>query len=347
MDATPAPMFYKNKQGLYLGCNKAFENINGYKKDELIGKSVFDLYAKDLADEYHEMDMDLLASGGTQIYEGQVENPVTKSRQDVVFHKSVFTDMKGETTGLIGAILDITDRVKSEKLLKKYSEELEHSNELKGIFTDIMRHDLLNHATVISGYTYMMLSSENDETKLKRLNKVDISTKKLIALIESAAAFAKLESTDDLEFETIDIDNMINDIISNFEYQAEQKGVDIKIRSQGSCTALANPMIEEVFVNFISNALKYGSDKEDIVILIEDTGDNCKIAVTDSGEGISDEDKPLVFERFKRVGNSSTKGSGLGLAIVKRIVDLHKGKVGVEDNPEGQGSMFWVTLKKA
>jgi len=210
-----------------------------------------------------------------------------------------------------------------------------------------MRHDLLNHATVISGYTYMMLSSEDDETKLKRLGKINLSTKNFIELIESAAAFAKLESADDLEFEAIDVGNMINGIIANFEYQAEEKGVDIRIISEGACTALANPMIEEVFVNLISNALKYGSDKGDIVVRIEDADDNCKIVVTDSGEGISDKDKPLVFERFKRVGNSSIKGSGLGLAIVKRIVDLHKGKVGVEDNPEGQGSMFWVTLKKA
>ncbi|WP_305064797.1 PAS domain-containing sensor histidine kinase [Methanococcoides sp.] len=347
MDATPAPMFYKDKKGLYIGCNKAFEDMTAHKKEEIIGKSVYELCQNDLAYKYHEMDMELMANGGIQIYESQVENPVTKSRQDVIFHKSVFTDMNGETLGLIGAILDITERVRSEKLLKKYSEELEHSNELKDIFTDIMRHDLLNHATVISGYTYMMLSSEDDETKLKRLGKIDLSTKNLIELIESTAAFAKLESTDDLEFEAIDVGNMINGIIANFEYQAEEKGVDIRIISEGACTALANPMIEEVFVNLISNALKYGSDKGDIGVRIEDADDNCKIAVTDSGEGISDKDKPLVFERFKRVGNKSIKGSGLGLAIVKRIVDLHKGKVGVEDNPEGQGSMFWVTLKKA
>ncbi|WP_236622647.1 sensor histidine kinase [Methanococcoides methylutens] len=64
-------------------------------------------------------------------------------------------------------------------------------------------------------------------------------------------------------------------------------------------------------------------------------------------EGISDEYKPLVFERFKRIGNSDIEGSGLGLAIVKKIADLHNGEVGVEDNPEANGSVFWVTVKKA
>ncbi|NPE28117.1 PAS domain S-box protein [Methanococcoides sp. SA1] len=347
LEAIPAPVYYKDQNGVYLGCNRAFETFSGSKREDIVGKRSYDIYDEKQAEEYNLMDHELIETGGIQIYEGQVENPDTKNRQDVVFHKSVFTDINGKTTGLIGAILDITERVRSEKMLKKYSEELEHSNELKGIFTDIMRHDLLNHATVINGYTYMLLSSEDDETKLKKLKKIDFSTKKLINLIESAAAFAKLESTNELEFEAVDIGNMISGIIENFEYQAEQKGVDIKIGLEGTFTALANPMIEEVFVNFISNALKYGSNKGDIIIKVEDADDNWKIAVTDTGEGISDKDKTVVFERFKRVGNSSIKGSGLGLAIVKRIVDLHKGKVGVENNPEGQGSVFWVTLKKA
>ncbi|MCD4821184.1 MAG: PAS domain S-box protein [Methanococcoides sp.] len=347
LEAIPAPVYYKDRNGNYLGCNGAFEIFSGSKCEDMVGKNAYGVYDEKQAEEYHHMDLELVKNGGTQTYESEVVYMGDNTERNVLFNKSVFTDMNGETAGLIGVILDITQRVRSEKLLKKYSEELEHSNELKDIFTDIMRHDLLNHATVISGYTYMMLSSEDDETKLKRLGKINLSTKNFIELIESAAAFAKLESADDLEFEAIDVGNMINGIIANFEYQAEEKGVDIRIISEGACTALANPMIEEVFVNLISNALKYGSDKGDIVVRIEDADDNCKIVVTDSGEGISDKDKPLVFERFKRVGNSSIKGSGLGLAIVKRIVDLHKGKVGVEDNPEGQGSMFWVTLKKA
>ncbi len=68
--------------------------------------------------------------------------------------------------------------------------------------------------------------------------------------------------------------------------------------------------------------------------------------MTDFGEGISDDDKPNIFTRFKRVGKGNVKGTGLGLAIVKKIVELHGGKVGVEDNPAGQGSMFWVTVRK-
>jgi signal transduction histidine kinase len=72
-----------------------------------------------------------------------------------------------------------------------------------------------------------------------------------------------------------------------------------------------------------------------------------KVAVTDQGEGISDADKPYVFDRFKRVTKKGVKGTGLGLAIVKRIAELHSGDVGVENNPDGKGSRFWISLKKA
>ena len=69
--------------------------------------------------------------------------------------------------------------------------------------------------------------------------------------------------------------------------------------------------------------------------------------MTDFDGGIPDESKPYIFDRFRRIEKGNVKGTGLGLAIVKRIIDLHAGEVGVEDNPAGHGSVFWVTIRKA
>ncbi|WP_440951539.1 hypothetical protein [Methanococcoides sp. FTZ1] len=112
-----------------------------------------------------------------------------------------------------------------------------------------MRHDLLNNVTVIDGYNSLLISSEDDDKKLEWLKKMDISTKKLIELIESAASLVKLESTDGLELGSIDIGNMLCESIGNFEYQAGCKGSDINFVSEGTFVALANPVIEEVFFN--------------------------------------------------------------------------------------------------
>jgi len=100
-------------------------------------------------------------------------------------------------------------------------------------------------------------------------------------------------------------------------------------------------------VNLLSNAIKYSPDNEVVDIHFQDDGSHWKITVTDRGEGVSDESKEYVFERFKRADKKGIKGTGLGLAIVRSIVELHDGKYGVADNPEGKGSMFWITLKKS
>ena len=106
-------------------------------------------------------------------------------------------------------------------------------------------------------------------------------------------------------------------------------------------------MIEEVFVNILSNAIKYSPLESKIIVDILDAGENWKVTVTDFGEGVLDEHKMSLFDRFQRVNKLAVKGSGLGLAIVKRIIKLHGGDVGIEDKPSGVGSVFWVTVGKA
>ncbi|WP_440953325.1 PAS domain S-box protein [Methanococcoides sp. FTZ1] len=348
IDAVPIPVFYKNKDGIYLGCNKAFEHFIGIKKEDLVGKTVFDLAPEELAEQYYEKDNELFENGGIQIYESCTESLTDGSRRRVMFNKSLFTYLNGENAGLVGAIIDITDIKENEETLRKYTEQLERSSEFKGIFTDILSHDILNHATVIDGYTYLLLSEEENKSKATKLEKIKKTNKKLIELIECAAALAKLESMEDINSETLDIAKVLNDCISQFEYQAAQKKMQIVLENKGKFDTIANPMIEEVFTNLISNAVKYSPENEEINIGVKDHNGHWKVTIADSGEGIADNDKKLVFDRFKRVaGDCNIKGSGLGLAIVKRIVDLHGGEVGVEDNPNGRGSLFWVTLKKA
>ncbi|WP_269078537.1 sensor histidine kinase [Methanococcoides methylutens] len=347
IDAIPLPVFYKNKDGIYLGCNKAFEDFIGIKREELVGRTVFEISPEDLAISYYEKDNELFEKGGIQAYESQCES-LDGSRRKVVFNKSLFTDLNGDKAGLVGAIFDVTEIKETEEMLRKYAKQLENSNELKGIFTDVLSHDLLNHATVIDGYTHLLLIEEDDENKLKKLDKIDNTNQKLIEIIESVAAFAKLESTEEIDFEPMDITKILNYCISHFEYQAAQKEIKIMLETKSRHDALVNPMIEEVFANLISNAVKYGPENENVKIDVKEQDEYWKITVTDSGKGIADKDKELIFDRFKRAtGNCKIKGSGIGLAIVKRIVELHGGKVGVENNPDGPGSEFWVTLKKA
>jgi PAS domain S-box-containing protein len=118
LDAIPAPVFYKEKNGRYLGFNRAFETLFGKKRELIIGKSVSEVNPPELAEVYRAKDEELFNEGGVQCYESQVKNAHGDLR-DVIFNKAVFTDSKGDVIGLIGAILDITGRKQAERLFWK------------------------------------------------------------------------------------------------------------------------------------------------------------------------------------------------------------------------------------
>lgn len=123
LNAIPVPVFYKNKEGIYLGCNREFEAFLGISEGEIIGKSVYDVAPKELADGYYEKDMELFNNPGTQIYEFEVKNKSDRIR-NVIFHKATFYDSNGEASGLIGAVLDITARKEAEDEREKSISEL-------------------------------------------------------------------------------------------------------------------------------------------------------------------------------------------------------------------------------
>lgn len=122
IDAIPNPVFYKDTNGIYLGCNTAFEKYMGTRKDQVVGKSVYDLSPKELADMYKERDEALFKNPGIQKYESQVKY-ADDLLHDVIFYKATYTDINGETAGLVGIILDISDRKKMEEALKENEEK--------------------------------------------------------------------------------------------------------------------------------------------------------------------------------------------------------------------------------
>ncbi|UGV39755.1 HAMP domain-containing protein [Methanococcoides orientis] len=238
------------------------------------------------------------------------------------------------------------DRQIAEQELKEYARKLEQSNELKDMFTDIMRHDLLNPASVIKGFTELLLMTEEDDQTKRLLGRILDSNNNLIEMIQSAAEFAKVESSDELELKVQDITSIIEHSIDILTTQAGNKEIVIEFNEKKPHHVLANPIIETVFTNLISNAIKYSPEKTEVIVEIKESDDLTEITITDFGEGIKDEHKTTVFDRFKRVNKTGVRGSGLGLAIVKRTIELHEGDVGVRDNPSGKGSVFFVKLKR-
>jgi PAS domain S-box-containing protein len=129
IDIIPYPLFFKDKNYIYRVCNKSFEEFIGLSRDEIIGKTVYDIAPKDLADKYHYMDKKLIQEGTLQIYEAPVQY-ADGSRRTVIFNKSVFNDLDGKLAGLTGVMVDITQRKKAEESLHESEKRL---------------NDILNH----------------------------------------------------------------------------------------------------------------------------------------------------------------------------------------------------------
>jgi len=118
MNAMPSPMFFKDAKGRYQGGNGAFEKFVGKKKDEFVGKTVYELSPSELAKKYDQMDIELIREGGTQVYESKVLH-ADGTQHDVIFNKAVYTSADGQAGGLIGVILDISIRKRSEEELRR------------------------------------------------------------------------------------------------------------------------------------------------------------------------------------------------------------------------------------
>lgn len=342
MDAATDGLSIFNKKAEIVYANEAFARMYGYDSPaELLGKTWDIMYDPVDLEVFTKQNIsDLMEKG-----KWSGENRGRKKDGNLFFQEVSLTLL--ENGGIACIVRDITSRKEAESKLQEYAHNLKHSNELKDLFIDIMSHDILNPAGVARGFTEILQATETDQAKLHKLSIIEKSISKIIDTITSAANLARLENVEEIEFIDLDLNSMILEALDAYKYEIIAAGIKIEYHGSGPYYARANPMINGVITNLLSNALKYGSKGGKIIIKVEDFKDEWKVTLTDFGDGISDADKTSVFQRFKRLNVGDIKGHGLGLAIVKRTVDLHGGKVGVDDNPDAKGTQFWFTVKKS
>lgn len=251
-------------------------------------------------------------------------------------------------------IKDISDRIKSEEEIKRYSRELEESNASKDKFFSIISHDLRSPFQGLLGLANIVTEEFDDLSKeeLKEfLANINRSSKNLFNLIENLLQWSRLQRKK-IEIE-LTTNNLYSDIYYNVNLlkpNADAKNISINVNVDKEIDIYSDSnAFNSIVQNLISNAIKYTKRGGKIDITAQENDNFIEIIISDTGIGIPEEAIPILFRidnQHSTQGTEKETGTGLGLVICKELIEMQGGKISVKSKKE-IGSSFIFTLKKA
>jgi len=252
--------------------------------------------------------------------------------------------------------LDFVTREVSEWAEQRRNEieELKERENFRREFIGNISHELKTPVFNIQGYLLTLIDGamEDPEINHKYLKRANKSVDRMINIIDDLETISALESKSvELNLSPFDMVSLVQEVFEMVEDKARQAEIKLEFKKvyDKPITVIADrPKIEQVLINLIVNAIKYGRHGGRVEVRFYDMHDNVLTEISDDGVGIPQEDIPRVFERFYRVDKSRSReagGTGLGLSIVKHILEAHKQGINVRSS-ENAGSTFSFTLRK-
>ncbi len=353
LNTVPIPIFYKDNQCRYLGCNTAFRALTGLSDEQLIGRTVFDIAPPETALRYDEADKELLANPGTQSYEWKVTGTdgVVKT---VVFNKATFCDANGEVSGIVGAIQDITDLKGLQDCMSQAREAAEQACRAKSEFLANMSHELRTPMNGVLGMAQLLEMTELTTEQQECVTAIMQSGSGLVKIIGDILDLAKIEAQRmQLQHEPFSLRATVTQSVNLLRPQAQAKGLSLFSRIAPDLPDLYlgdEGRLQQILLNLLGNAIKFTSRGSiSITVLagaLDATTCTLRFSIKDTGIGIASASLNKLFIPFSQVDGSTTRrfgGTGLGLAISKQLVGLMGGDISVEST-EGVGSTFFVRL---
>jgi len=356
LDAIPCPVFYKDVNGVYLACNTAYEKYQGFPKDQLVGKTVYEMWPKDLAETYDARDRALLEQMTVQTYESSVVDADGR-RSFVLFYKAPFRAKDGSVGGLVGTILDISQLKETQAALEEAKEQAEVANRAKSAFIANMSHELRTPLNAIIGYSEMLQEEAEDfesESLVPDLQKISTAGTHLLSLINAVLDLSKIEAGKmDLYLETFEIAGILRDVTAVIKPVVEKNSNTLRVVADGDLGVMRADLtkVRQSLFNLLSNASKF-TEKGAIVLEVartpglEGSDGSVYFRISDSGIGLTEEQMSRLFQEFTQADASTTRkygGTGLGLALSRRFCRMMGGDITVESE-YGVGSTFTIRL---
>ncbi|MDB9895805.1 ATP-binding protein [Flavobacteriales bacterium] len=220
-------------------------------------------------------------------------------------------------------------------------------------FIGNVSHELKTPIFNIQGYVQTLIDGgiKDENVNMKYLKRANISVDRMINIVEDLEVISRLETdNNELDFENFNIIHLIEEVLDQLEMKANKMNIALLLKSESNSDIVyadKNKM-QQVFMNLISNSIKYGKDGGTTNVRLFDMSDKLLIEVADDGIGISENALSRLFERFYRVDKNRSReigGTGLGLAIVKHIIEGHQQTINVRSTVN-IGSTFSFILEK-
>ncbi len=328
---TPAIVFLKDKDGRYLMVNRRYEELFNLTNEEIRGKTDFDIFPRETAEQFQRNDRAVLETGEPIQYEETVPQPDGVHTYLTV--KFSLTDAKGSPRAVCGIAADITERKRiSEALLR--SERLAGLGELAGSVS----HELRNPLGAIKASVFYLRSRIKgaDEKVRNHLDRLENSVASADRIISDLLSFARAKPP---EFAHLDLNAAISKLIPDMRIPKPISVVK-RLAEDVPIVKADRIQIEQLLRNILLNALDAMPEGGELHIETEKSGSFVKVALRDTGVGISRENLEKVFEPLF---TTRARGSGFGLAICKQIVEAHGGNITLESE-EGKGTVVRFSL---
>lgn len=255
-------------------------------------------------------------------------------------HTRKFTDGERAMLRDLAAIVmdEIEIRISSIKAIEAKS-ELMH----------IAAHDLKNPLSNIQVLAEQLKKQQSEEARSKMSDLIRQSSDQMVSLIDRLVKLSEIENSQFmLDVQAVNAEELVSQAIQANRLLASKKDQQIKLTVKSSSQAyLDKDWMNEIFDNLINNAIKYSPHGEVIEVLLKSDEEELIFEVKDNGQGFSQKDKEMAFQKFSKLSSRPTGGetsTGLGLSIVKKLVELHKGAIRIESEGKNKGSSIRVTI---
>jgi PAS domain S-box-containing protein len=277
---------------------------------------------------------------------------VTRSGREIPIDYSAapIWDEKGGLTGVVLVLRDITERKRAEEALRRYAVELQARNEELDAFAHTAAHDLKNPASLVVGFAETLekdYTALSDDERLSAVQALSRIGRKMNSIIDELLLLSGLRDAQ-VETELLDMRSVATAAQQRLAYMIQEFQAEIVVNQPEAWPKARGyaPWLEEVWVNYLSNALQYGGTPPRIELGAHAQPDGrARFWVRDNGPGLAAEQQAKLFTPFTRLDRVRATGHGLGLSIVRRIVEKLGGQVAVDSaGAPGQGCVFSFTL---